>query len=886
MKMNKLKISIIASSIVVLAGICFCLIGLPGLTASHNNSNKTEENNNVAAQVCTKNSSEVVATESSAKMPTTSAEVAKSSHQKVGCTVEEYTANALDVAVTEMKEHSQANNFAKNSNAPTIYWKVKGTTLTISGDALEDASSFTADENSVAGWYADERYRNRIETVNILESMNDKAIESTCAWFGCMDKIQGGDVQMSNITNINGFDNLNMSKVVNASFMFIGTKKLNNLSGNIDFSNVKNAQAMFVLSALPGSVINNAANTLTNATNLSYTFSKTKLVNFDIGDKEYSSAINISNMFINCASLKTITAGNLVGNSIENVESAFAKCSALKTIILKYGTDWNEIISLQSSDNLFAECVSLEGTNGTKWNSSNPKNKTYACFDNPSKTGYFSAIEAYAVYKNKILTFNYDLNRYKQGADTTVYDIKTECGDQASQPYLAKADTTTVEISDSFKNFKFKDTAFMFNGLENLTEIININNLNTTGVTSMRNMFENCKALKKLDLRTLDTHAVTNTRSMFTNAFELESLDLNGDNFDTRNLENTRFMFSHCHSLTSLDLTNFNVSKIKDAEKMFVDCPALATIYSGVNWNDTFPADASTSGMFDTCNALKGGSGTTWKSSIADKSYARPDIPNQKGYFTLQKYAVYEDKSDAEKVLTLHYDGDLYKYKGKEIFDILISSDKDTPQQYLTKTETTKVVITEGIKNLRFKNTAYMFNGLESLREIEHLENLNTEGVTSMSNMFYGCKSLKNLDLSTFDTRSVKNVSSMFSYATGLETLNLVGNNFDTSNFENARFMFSHCESLKTLDLSTFNVSKLADMTKMFIQCYQLTTIYSNTNWNDVLPAQSVSTGLFSDCNSLKGGNGTTIKSTGGIIDKTYALPDTSEHQGYFTIKS
>ena len=47
------------------------------------------------------------------------------------------------------------------------------------------------------------------------------------------------------------------------------------------------------------------------------------------------------------------------------------------------------------------------------------------------------------------------------------------------------------------------------------------------------------------------------------------------------------------------------------------------------------------------------------------------------------------------------------------------------------------------------------FQWCKSLQEIRHLEHLNTEKVTNMSYMFYGCSALTSLDLTSFNTANV-----------------------------------------------------------------------------------------------------------------------------------
>jgi len=42
---------------------------------------------------------------------------------------------------------------------------------------------------------------------------------------------------------------------------------------------------------------------------------------------------------------------------------------------------------------------------------------------------------------------------------------------------------------------------------------------------------------------------------------------------------------------------------------------------------------------------------------------------------------------------------------------------------------------------------------------------------------------------------------------------------------------------------------------------------------------------MFQNDNKLKGGLGTTLSTTGNVLDKTYAQIDNSSHIGYFTQK-
>ena len=55
----------------------------------------------------------------------------------------------------------------------------------------------------------------------------------------------------------------------------------------------------------------------------------------------------------------------------------------------------------------------------------------------------------------------------------------------------------------------------------------------------------------------------------------------------------------------------------------------------------------------------------------------------------------------------------------------------------------------------------FMFGGCSSLKEL-NLSKFNTNNVNNMEGMFYECSSLKELNLSNFNTNNVTDMRSMF----------------------------------------------------------------------------------------------------------------------------
>ena len=66
-----------------------------------------------------------------------------------------------------------------------------------------------------------------------------------------------------------------------------------------------------------------------------------------------------------------------------------------------------------------------------------------------------------------------------------------------------------------------------------------------------------------------------------------------------------------------------------------------------------------------------------------------------------------------------------------------------------------------------------MFGGCSSLKNL-NLSNFNTNNVTNMYCMFFHCSSLTNLNLSNFNTNNVTNMECMFDYTGNLFINNII----------------------------------------------------------------------------------------------------------------
>lgn len=100
-----------------------------------------------------------------------------------------------------------------------------------------------------------------------------------------------------------------------------------------------------------------------------------------------------------------------------------------------------------------------------------------------------------------------------------------------------------------------------------------------------------------------------------------------------------------------------------------------------------------------------------------------------------------------------------------------------------------------------------------ALEKITFGENFTTENVTDMESMFYGL-SIKELDLSNFDTSKVTDMYHMFAYNNSLTSLNLCS--FNTSNVTTMKVMFEYSSNLQNIFVGPNWTTEKANTTNMF----------------------------------------------------------------------
>ena len=235
-----------------------------------------------------------------------------------------------------------------------------------------------------------------------------------------------------------------------------------------------------------------------------------------------------------------------------------------------------------------------------------------------------------------------------------------------------------------------------------------------------------------------------------------------------------------------------------------------------------------------------------------------------------EPYAVYTQSSNT---LTFYYGT-----KPSGAFGLNSGINYPEWYNYGTYAAVERVVFDPSFAQARPTTTAYWFYEMENLTSITGLNYLNTSEVTNMLAMFWDCKNLTSLDVSSFNTSNVTDMSAMFENCGKLTSLDL--SSFNTANVTDMRFMFTECENLTSLDLSSFNTANVTNMKSMFMNCDELKTITVGSTWST--EAVTISTDMFANCFKIVGGAGTTYSSS--YTDVSYAHIDGGpSNPGYLT---
>lgn len=257
-----------------------------------------------------------------------------------------------------------------------------------------------------------------------------------------------------------------------------------------------------------------------------------------------------------------------------------------KTAILKYRTDAGEWITISTQTVSNSE-ITVSITNWSNYYYLTFTQNTSEETKEETKENLSNSPLYATLYTDGTLAFSNDNSIISGKTVLTKYgniaDMELGKNEELYHPWLKAYgitnlkgwdwDNETAQIKKAITNVTFvnkvslKSTAYLFAELRGITEINNLNYLDTSNVTDMSYMFANCESLENIDFNVLNTSKVTNMRNLFESCKNAKKINMSGVN--TQNVRNMAVMFGGCFSLENLDLSSFNTSNVTDMSIMF-----------------------------------------------------------------------------------------------------------------------------------------------------------------------------------------------------------------------------------------------------------------------------------------------------------------------------
>ncbi len=359
--------------------------------------------------------------------------------------------------------------------------------------------------------------------------------------------------------------------------------------------------------------------------------------------------------------------------------------------------------------------------------------------------------EAYAKLSDDKTTLTFFYDSLRSSKTGTIWTIERESDLDA--PWRNGSKIKKMIFDASFKGF-LPIKINWFKSQRKLSSIEGLENLNTSAMTDMREMFTGCSGLKELNLSSFNTSAVTDMNRMFYDCSGLKNLNLSS--FNTSAVTSMYAMFSGCSSLKELNLSSFNTAAVTDMYWMFSGCSGLKELNLS-NFNTSAVTDMNR--MFYGCSGLK---------ELNLSSFNTSAVTDMNSMFSYCSGLTELNLSSFNTSAVTNMGSMFYSCSG--LTELNLSS-------FNTSAVT---------------SMSDMFAFCSGLKEL-NLSSFNTSAVTSMGSMFQKCSGLTELNLSSFNTSEVTNMNVMFSSCSNLITIYSAG----TWECENSLNMFAGCYKLK-----------------------------------------------------------------------------------------
>ncbi|GAA0043566.1 BspA family leucine-rich repeat surface protein [Lactobacillus amylovorus subsp. animalium] len=613
-----------------------------------------------------------------------------------------------------------------------------------------------------------------------VRGINFDRVTDLSGWFANMPNIKNIDlsgVDLSHATNIDNMfynnpnlESVNLSgvkfgNVTKAGAVFYGDKNLTDLNmSDVDLTKVHNIKAWFIgdnnlskvnfnNTTFPETFDNFPTNKLTNvnisgAKNVPASILKAYVkalgnsgaTSIDLRGINFDRVTDLSGWFANMPNIKSIDLSGVDLSHATNIDNMFYNNPNLESVNLS-GVKFGNVRSANAvfyGDAKLTDVdmsgVDLSHVNGANAWFMGDSNLTTVDFSNVTFPDKFTNTFAHADGKLK----NVNLTGAKNvPADFLRAYVKSE----------ANSGATSIDVSnfDLNKN-DLSDLSGLFTNMPNLKEV-NVTGLVTDKVKNVSRMFYNDSALTTIvGLDTWDTSNVTDMSYIFASFTNPTT-----DNHKPQGLE-------HTGSLKALDLSGWKTSNVTNMACMFTGQNHLETLKGLSNWNTSKVTNMAQ--MFHGLSKLQDGSLgdlSKWDTSnVTDMTYM---------------FAVMSLQTDLSFV---------NGWKTGMVTDMsyMFAKDEKLQKLDLSNWDVSSVGLKETEQNYSF---GAMFSGDTALTSVGDISHWRTDNVHDTRQMFYGTTSLKNIDLSGWNTGKLQIAEGMF-WNSGAQYINL--DHWDFSNIK------------------------------------------------------------------------------------------------------
>ena len=541
-----------------------------------------------------------------------------------------------------------------------------------------------------------------------------------------------------------------------------------------------------------------------------------------------------SGFFSGASNLETVDLTGWDSSRISSFTTFFKNCSKLRTITGINDIDTSSVTTLYQ---MFDNCSSLETLDLSKWDVSNVTNMS----------GTFSACSSLTALNLK--GWNPKL--------TTATSIFRDCSSLTS---IVGLNTFDVSGSTSF--------ASMFNGCSSLETIPGLSSWNTVALKTLTSTFANCTSLLSLDISGWNLESVTTTSVIFSGSTLLNGIIMTNCSVTSINklisLLHTRSADAPGTIYTNADTTNIDtataLSKYWTIELASIianyrflletdTLPAFNSGYTGYSYSDTVISDTEIERtVFATPDNLPTTISFSSKKALTEVFYLCLDNVTSLSFNGCTSlFNVDTTNWNMNKITSLS--GAFRSCSALVEIDLgtLDFSSVTNISGMFASCANLKTVDFSGIQNAT--NTGNMNAMFQSCPSLTTVIGLDRFSPFNIGNMFYGCSSLTELDLSCWYNTPITTIASAFANCSGLKTINVGGLKITASSFAS---IFSGCSSLTNIiGMDTWDTSQspAAAFTTTFSNCASLKSI-DLSGWHVAVTSKSCKN-MFSGCTAL-----------------------------------